>query len=136
MRTILLVDDDWAIIEYCLRVLAGVRDLCVLPAHSGEQAVKVADEYPGTIQLLISDIAMPGMSGIQLANQLTASRPEIKTLLISGLPPEGFELQPSWQFLSKPFLPSDLIRQVETILANAAPASYSPAALAPNSPLR
>lgn len=117
MATILLVDDDRTILDYCCRVLADRSDFEVLRAGSGREALEVASGRPGTIELLISDVSMPGgISGIDLAKHLTRSRPETKVLLMSGYYQEEFELGASWTFLSKPFRTSDLIAKVVAIL--------------------
>jgi CheY-like chemotaxis protein len=119
VQTILLVDDEWVVIEYCKHVLGPVPELRLLSAQSGEEAVAVASGYNGPIHLLVTDITMPGMSGVALAEQLTASRPDIKILFISGYPPENLDLKHGWMFLAKPFIPSDLIDKIADILAEA-----------------
>ena len=60
--------------------------------------------------LLLSDIIMPGgISGVELAECLTVSRPDIKVLLMSGNSPEPLVIKPGWRFLAKPFRSSDLL---------------------------
>jgi DNA-binding NtrC family response regulator len=118
MPTILLVDDDRMILELCDRVLAGLSGLCVLQADSGAEALDTAARHPGTIELLIADILMPGgIDGVELAARVAVSRPCIRVLLMSGYRPEAFALRDSWQFLSKPFRACDLVSKVEEILA-------------------
>ena len=76
-----------------------------------------ASKYDETIELLLSDIVMPGgISGLELAECLTVSRPEIKVLLMSGNSPEALVMKPGWRFLAKPFRPADLLGQVGAIL--------------------
>ena len=122
MYTVLLVDDEQFILQLCAGVLARARRLHILQASSGGEAIDTASRHDGTIELLLSDIMMPGgISGVELADCLTASRPEIKVLLMSGSNPASFVIKPEWRFLAKPFRPSDLLDQVEAIL----PISYA-----------
>jgi two-component system cell cycle sensor histidine kinase/response regulator CckA len=117
MYTVLLVDDEPCIIHLCSGVLAQTGRLHILQASSGAEAIHTASGHDGNIALLLSDIMMPGgISGIDLAKCLTASRPEIKVLLMSGSCPEPLVMKPGWRFLAKPFRPSDLLDQVEAIL--------------------
>jgi two-component system, cell cycle sensor histidine kinase and response regulator CckA len=117
MYTVLLVDDEQSIVHLCTAVLARTRQLHILQASSGGEAIDTASKYDETIELLLSDIMMPGgISGVELAESLTVSRPEIKVLLMSGNSPEPLVMKPGWRFLAKPFRPSDLLGQVEAIL--------------------
>jgi DNA-binding NtrC family response regulator len=118
MRTVLVVDDDEFVLRFCANVLADLRGTHVLEATNGNQAIDVATHYHGGIELLVSDIMMPGgVSGLDLAEYLTSSRPEIKVLLMSGHWVEEFTIKTAWHFLAKPFRPSDLLGKVEAILA-------------------
>ena len=117
MYTVLLVDDEPCILHLCTYVLAGTRRLHILQASSGGEAIETASKHDGSIELLVSDIMMPGgISGVDLAECLTVSRPEIKVLLMSGNSPEPLVMKPGWRFLAKPFRPSDLLGQVKAIL--------------------
>ncbi len=117
MYTALLVDDDQYILHLCTDVLARTRRFHILHASSGREAIDTASKCDETIELLLSDIMMPGgISGVTLAECLTVSRPEIKVLLMSGNSPEPLAMKPGWHFLAKPFCPSDLLGQVEAIL--------------------
>jgi DNA-binding response OmpR family regulator len=78
-------------------------------ASDGKQALQKAREFDGIIDLLLSDVEMPGMTGIELAIQLNQERPDTKVLLISGLASGMLVLNNGWQFLPKPFM-SDMLR--------------------------
>jgi len=117
MYTVLLVDDDQCVLRLCTAVLAKTQRLHILQASSGREAIDAASQYDGAIELLVSDIRMPGgISGVNLAECLTVSRPEIRVLLMSGNSPEPLVMKPGWHFLAKPFRPSDLLGHVEAIL--------------------
>ena len=109
--TVLFVDDD----PYVRKILGDYLQnagLKVLSATNGEEALAVARNFAGDIQVLISDVMMPGMSGPELARELTQSRPGMKVLLISasaGLTPTPGE---GWQFLRKPFPAQVLLEKI------------------------
>ena len=90
-------------------------------AASGSEAKLLADHFPETIHLLISDLEMPGMSGIELATELCVSRPGMKVLLISGFNSGMLVLNEGWHFLAKPFVHSQLRAIVSTLLNDTTP---------------
>ena len=102
--TILIVDDE-EIVHKLIRVaLMGLSDMVFLVAKDGAEGLKIAREHRGDIDLLISDVVMPGrMNGAEMAAQLSQSRPEMKVVLMSGYPPEALTMKPSWHFIEKPF---------------------------------
>jgi len=109
-KNILLVDDDPALLESVRGFLDG--DYRVLTASSGQDALRQAKEFKSEIHLLLSDFQMEGMTGIELATQLTAERPEVKVLLMSGYPAGMLVLNEGWHFLPKPFVSSQLLALV------------------------
>ncbi len=118
-ETILLVEDEQMVRQLCQKVLA-TRGYQVLVASNGEEGLRLARIHRGPIDLLISDIVMPGINGRDLANQLRPSRPEMEVLLISGYPDKVASVHgpldtQSW-FLEKPFTPDRLLARVQEIL--------------------
>ena len=83
-RTILFADDDGSYQELVARLLHGCGYNVIL-AQDGKDALQKAREFHGIIHLLLSDVEMPGMTGIELAIQLNQERPDTKILLISVL---------------------------------------------------
>jgi two-component system cell cycle sensor histidine kinase/response regulator CckA len=81
----------------------------IIVASDGQEALRKAREFAGVIHLLLSDVDMPGMTGIELAIQLNQERPDTKILLISGLATGMLVLNNGWQFLPKPFM-ADMLR--------------------------
>jgi CheY-like chemotaxis protein len=106
-KTILLVDDDANIIAFVSALLVDCG-YDILTAKSGEEAVQRSKDRRGEIALLLSDFQMPGMSGVELATRLTVERPRLKVLLMSGFTEGMLVLNEGWQFLAKPFIPSQL----------------------------
>jgi signal transduction histidine kinase len=117
-ETILVVEDE-----------AGVRDLAgeflraagykVLEAHDGEDALEVVARYSGWIDLLLTDMVMPRMSGKKLAEHLRLTRPGLKVVLMSGYAQfnaEGAEPSPDSMMISKPFSMTSLVEKMDEVL--------------------
>jgi len=110
--TVLLVEDEPALRGLAARVLKGVGYRLIVAAD-GNAALAAARAHAGDIDLLVSDVVMPGMSGIDVATTLLAERPQMRVLLLSGYPqraaPESAVLLGDVPFLMKPFVPDDLL---------------------------
>jgi CheY-like chemotaxis protein len=120
-RTILLVDDDGQLqkVVSAMLIKAGYN---VILAIDGKDAIQKALEFDGVIHLLLSDIEMPGMTGIELAIQLNHARPHTRILLMSGLDSGMLLLDHGWQFMPKPFM-ADLLRdRIRDFLSDPEPA--------------
>ena len=116
--TILVVEDQVATAQVT-RILLESWGYRVLEAHMPDEALRLFDEQPD-IQLLLSDVHMPGMSGTELACELRRQRPELSVVLMSGdLGPET--MPRGCAFLQKPFNPSGLARIVRRELEHIAP---------------
>jgi DNA-binding NtrC family response regulator len=107
-KTILIVDDDLEIRRMVASVLEDGHRYNVLLANSGERGLEESRQFDGEISLLLTDFQMPGMSGIDLATAITAERPHLKVLMMSGFPGGMLVLNEGWHFLAKPFVPSQL----------------------------
>jgi PAS domain S-box-containing protein len=118
-ETILLVEDEPAVREIAARSLRGL-DYVVLEAADGQAALDRSYEHNGEIQLLLTDIVMPGINGQTLANRLVEHRPGLKTLFMSGYTDSTVEshgvLEPDMPFIQKPFSPGALVRKVREVL--------------------
>ena len=115
--TVLVAEDEEGVRLLAVETLAR-RGYHVLSAASGEEALKLAGAYDGTIHLLISDVVMPGMKGPELADRLRAMRPGLRVLLISGYAADVVtpaDLKEA-AFLTKPFAPAALVKAVKHIL--------------------
>jgi CheY-like chemotaxis protein len=113
-ETILLVEDEPAVRQLFAQALsrAGYR---VHEARNGQEALKVFDQHGDTIDLLLTDMRMPFMSGGELAQHLRTRRRTLKLICISGYPGT---LDPalSADFLAKPFSRADLLDKVREVL--------------------
>jgi len=105
-RTILVVDDDQTVLSFVSGFLKD--DYNVLIANNGIEAVQQSKDFKEEIHLLLSDFSMAGMTGIDVATQITVDRPQIKVLLMSGFTEGMLVLNEGWHFLAKPFVPSQL----------------------------
>jgi CheY-like chemotaxis protein len=128
-ETILLVEDEQAVREVARRILER-HGYSVLVADSAPDAVRLCDEHPGTIALLITDVVMPQLSGGQLAQQALAKRPELKVLYVSGYTDGSVEAQGGLPqgvaFLQKPFTSELLASKVRSVLDRGPVSSLRP----------
>ncbi|MBI4886940.1 MAG: PAS domain S-box protein [Acidobacteria bacterium] len=130
-ETILLVEDNAALRQVATRFLepAGYT---VLAAASGEDALRLLERYDKPVQLLLSDVVMPGMSGRSLAEQLALTHPAMKVLYMSGYAADAVlrhgVLDVAAPFLAKPFTEVVLLRKVREVLGSQAsgPAQRQP----------
>lgn len=118
-ETVLAVDDDQTMLDLLEEVLRPLG-YNVLSASSGEEALEVASEHQDEIDLLLTDVILPGIKGQDLAKQLLNRCPGVNVLFMSGyLCPsmahndsdQGFEA-----FIQKPFSPNALLRKIRKLL--------------------
>ena len=118
-ETILLVEDEEVVRGLSRRVLAA-SGYTILEAGAGEEALELAARYEGTIDLVLTDVVMPGMRGPELVSRLRSARPGIRVVLTSGY--TGENVVPNGPghegtaFLEKPFAPQALLRKVREVL--------------------
>jgi len=119
-ETVLVVEDD-APIRAMIRQFLEAYGYRILTAGGADEAFRIAAAHPGPIHLLLTDVIMPGGSGTQLAERLVRSRPEVKTLYISGYSDDAVTvhgvLKAGTFFLSKPFTKDMLANKVREVLA-------------------
>jgi PAS domain S-box-containing protein len=118
-ETILVVDDEPSIRKLLLQTMQPLG-YKLLDAASGEDAVKVSNEYPGTIDLLVTDVVMSGMNGMQLADTLRQRRTDIKVIFISGYIDTAMVQQDVVDkkliLMQKPLIPTVLAAKVREVL--------------------
>jgi two-component system cell cycle sensor histidine kinase/response regulator CckA len=137
-ETILLVEDEDSLREVTRDFLQN-GGYEVLEADSGESALELTKQYQGRLDLLLTDVIMPGISGRQLADQLVPSRPEMKILFMSGYTQElvGHHgvLTPETVLLEKPFGVESLLTKIREVLDAQPMNSDSAQALLTTSPI-
>jgi two-component system cell cycle sensor histidine kinase/response regulator CckA len=124
---VLLVEDN-SVVRGLVRKALRRHGYRVVEAASGEQALTLAETVRGPIDLILSDVVMPGMQGPELVAQLKVTRPQSKVLFMSGYPADAFSkgregAGPTGEWLQKPFTTGRLLQRVRDLLD--APASES-----------
>ncbi len=118
-ETLLVTEDEDGVREL-VRTVLEIGGYRVLAAASAREALALAETHRGPIDLVVTDVVMPGMSGVELARRLKATRPAIGILYLSGYTEEEVIrrglLASSVRFLEKPFTPEALSAKVREIL--------------------
>ncbi len=118
-ETILVVEDA-EIVRDLVRTTLQDKGYTLLDARHGGEALDLSRQYQGTIDLLVTDVVMPQMSGRELAEHLKTVRPQMKVLFMSGYTEDAVVrhglLTTEVEFLSKPFSPGKLILKVREVL--------------------
>ena len=116
LETILVVDDNALVLGVVVKILKA-ENFHVLSADSGPSALKLAGETTGTIDLLLSDVEMPGMSGPDLGEALKVDRPDMHVMLMSGAANGNLlVLNYGWAYIQKPFVAVKLVRMINDVL--------------------
>ena len=119
VETVLLVEDEASLREL-LREVLDANGYSVLVARDGAEALQIAAAHTGPIQLMVTDVIMPGMTGPSIVDLVAPTRPEMKVLFVSGYSDESVTrlglAGPGRAFLSKPFGPEALLRRVRESL--------------------
>lgn len=122
-ETVLVVEDEEIVRDLVCEVLVeqGYNVLC---SADGVEALEVASQYDGQIHLLITDVIMPHMNGQELAVKLSALRPDMKVLYVSGYSDNDIGdhgvLDPRIELLQKPFTPETLARKIRDVIRDGA----------------
>jgi CheY-like chemotaxis protein len=124
-ETILLVEDQSELRDLAEEILER-HGYTVLAAASGREAIHLAERHPWPIQLMLTDVVMPGMTGRQLADRLKPARPAMKVLYMSGYTDDVVvrhgTLTAGVAYLQKPFTPESLAGKVREVLESTPPA--------------
>jgi two-component system, cell cycle sensor histidine kinase and response regulator CckA len=118
-ETILLTEDE-EIVRNLAREVLVMQGYHVLEAASGDVAVQLCERHQGKIDLLLTDVVMPGMSGREVSAQVTSMRPEVRVIYMSGYTDDMIVhhgvLNEGQDFIQKPFSPNTLVQKVREVL--------------------
>ncbi len=118
-ETILVVDDQPGLRKVVQRALEAAH-YRVLVAADGDEALLTSARHPGEIDLVLTDVVMPRMSGGALGAEVAKQRPNLKVLYMSGYTDDAIAnhgvLDPGTKFLAKPFTAPELVRKVREAL--------------------
>jgi DNA-binding response OmpR family regulator len=117
-RPVILVADDEVMIRNLVTLLLQENGYLVLSASDGQEGLELSRKYPGQIDLVITDVAMPRLNGMNLIGHLLEERPGIKSIVMSGSDMnEIISQNVNLQFLPKPFDGEVLVGRVKAILS-------------------
>lgn len=112
-KTILVVDDDCNV-RTLVKGLLEIEGYTVLLAADAETAIKVYEEYQSSVALLLTDVVMPNMNGLELADRLLQREPHLRVLFMSG----GEDASRGFGCVAKPFTGAKLISRVGEVLGS------------------
>jgi hypothetical protein len=121
VETILVVEDQTPVRQLAVLTLRE-HGYEVLEAASGEDALGIASSHTGPLHLILADLVMPRMTGVELVDRLKSERPEIKVLFMSGYSADSLAhrglMKPDWAFIPKPFPPDALAVRIRELLGH------------------
>jgi DNA-binding response OmpR family regulator len=116
-KLVILLAEDEPLVRNVVRAILTDAGYHVLDAGDGEQALEISRRYTGSIHMLLTDVKMPKMNGLELSAHIARERPGIKVLMMSGkLSGELLLIGKSVDFLRKPFLPKTLRAKLNALL--------------------
>ena len=123
-ETVLLVEDE-EMIRHLIREMLSRQGYQVLEASGGGDAIDLCSRFRGTIHLMLTDVVMPTMSGVELSKRLASRQPSMKVLFMSGYTGNAIVhqgiLEPGIAFLQKPFTLGTLARKIRVVLGAGTP---------------
>lgn len=122
MVCVILVAEDEVMIRNIVRHVLEAEGHEVMAAADGQEALELSRRYTGSIDLLITDVAMPRMDGLALIRQILEERPNLRILIMSGRPsPELGAFAMEVPLLRKPFLAAAFRQKVREVLNDPPP---------------
>lgn len=115
--TVILIAEDEAVVRNLVHLMLTKAGYATLTANDGQEALELFEQFKDPIHLLLTDVRMPRMSGLQLAEIVRERRPETKIMIMSAETSETILKQNTPDaFLRKPFIPPTLLRCVQRVL--------------------
>ncbi|HEV2991731.1 MAG TPA: response regulator [Candidatus Angelobacter sp.] len=115
--TVLLVEDEEGIREVTAMLLSHLN-YSVICAACGADALEKFQKHRGSVDVLLTDVVMPGMNGLKLAETLAAMDPDLKIIIMSGYPGEDGSEETNVPFLQKPFTSEKLAKALHEVMDN------------------
>jgi CheY-like chemotaxis protein len=118
MVCVILIAEDEVIVRNFVRHILQADGHVVLAAADGYEALELSRKYAGTIDMLITDVKMPRMDGLELIERLQKERPKMRILIMSGYAGEMRIQESGFPFVHKPFLASFFRSKVREMLGD------------------
>lgn len=119
-ETVILLAEDEALVRNLVQLMLNREGYAVLAANDGQEALEICEAFKDPIHLLLTDVRMPRMDGMELKRRVRALRPDVRVIVMSGETAQiiAAENTPD-AFLRKPFVPPTLLKCVQRVLADA-----------------
>ena len=118
-ETVILLAEDEAVVRNLVRLMLEKEGYALLTANDGQEALEICEKFADPIHLLLTDVQMPRMNGLELAERVREQRPEIKVMMMSGQTTTTIlEKNTPDAFLRKPFIPPTLLQCVQRVLTS------------------
>jgi two-component system cell cycle sensor histidine kinase/response regulator CckA len=119
-ETVILVAEDEPVVRNLVQLMLSKEGYAVLTANDGQEALEICEKFTDVIHLLLTDVNMPRMDGLQLAETVREQRPETRIMIMSGETAATILKENSPDaFLRKPFIPPTLLKCVQRVLESA-----------------
>jgi len=118
-ETVILVAEDDPIVRNLVRLMLSQEGYAVLTANDGQEALEICETFKDPIHLILTDLSVPRMDGLELAERVRKQRPEIKIVVMSGQTTMTIrEENVPDAFLRKPFMPPTLLTCIQQVLTS------------------
>ncbi len=109
---VVLLSEEDPVVRVMLEKLLKQGGYDLVIAEDGQAALQKADEHKGRVDILVADVQMTGMTGVDLAKEMRKSRPDLRVILLSACSQGLLVLDSTWHFIQKPFLPKALLERI------------------------
>jgi len=119
-ETVILLAEDEALVRNLVQLMLNREGYAVLAANDGQEALEICEAFKDPIHLLLTDVRMPRMDGMELKRRVRALRPDVRVIVMSGETAQIIAADNTPDaFLRKPFVPPTLLKCVQRVLADA-----------------
>ena len=116
--TVILLAEDEALVRNLVQLMLNREGYAVLAANDGQEALEICEAFKDPIHLLLTDVRMPRMDGMELKRRVLALRPNVRVIVMSSETAQIIALENTPDaFLRKPFIPPTLLKCVQRVLA-------------------